>query len=51
MPQMAPMNWLVLFCLFTIIIMLINIMNYYFYMKNTSPNNVKQNKFLINWKW
>nr|ALO70853.1 ATP synthase F0 subunit 8 [Phloeopora testacea] len=55
MPQMAPMNWLMLFIYTIIIFLMFNILNYYsfFYMfKNMKIYN-KTYKFnhKINWKW
>nr|YP_010166637.1 ATP synthase F0 subunit 8 [Iberoporus pluto]QRV62728.1 ATP synthase F0 subunit 8 [Iberoporus pluto] len=52
MPQMAPMNWLILYILFSFIFMIFNFMNYYsflitkkFYKKNFFKKNT------LNWKW
>nr|AML25750.1 ATP synthase F0 subunit 8 [Carabidae sp. BMNH 1274270] len=53
MPQMAPMSWLFLYIMFTIIFMIFNFLNYYLFMKNNKTNNLKfnyKNKFM-NWKW
>nr|UFZ13945.1 ATP synthase F0 subunit 8 [Taeniochauliodes attenuatus] len=52
MPQMSPMNWLLLFMFFSMMLMLFNIMNYYLinplpmkhYIKNSKMNS-------LNWKW
>nr|WKU83758.1 ATP synthase F0 subunit 8 [Argentinomyia sp. ECU10] len=53
MPQMAPISWLSLFMLFSIIFILFNSMNYFIYfplliksknIKSTSTNS-------MNWKW
>nr|ASN65954.1 ATP synthase F0 subunit 8 [Odontocheila batesii] len=52
MPQMAPMNWIMLYILFSMIYLLVNFMNYYIYsIKSTYK---KLSKFItksINWKW
>nr|YP_009918990.1 ATP synthase F0 subunit 8 [Elodes minuta]YP_010385129.1 ATP synthase F0 subunit 8 [Elodes marginata]ARH53847.1 ATP synthase F0 subunit 8 [Elodes minuta]QMP96570.1 ATP synthase F0 subunit 8 [Elodes minuta]UPL65139.1 ATP synthase F0 subunit 8 [Elodes marginata] len=52
MPQMAPMNWLTLFIMFTIIFIMFNSLNYFTYLKTTPKTN---NKTLLsktlNWKW
>nr|UFZ12868.1 ATP synthase F0 subunit 8 [Corydalus sp. 1 YLJ-2021a] len=52
MPQMAPINWLLLFFLFSMILILFNIMNY-FIITPSSPEltlkNFKKNN--LNWKW
>nr|ALO76997.1 ATP synthase F0 subunit 8 [Psilothrix sp. PSI01] len=51
MPQMSPMNWIILFIMFTIIFLIINSNNYF--MVKYSP--IKATKTLIknkiNWKW
>nr|YP_010491855.1 ATP synthase F0 subunit 8 [Ocypus graeseri]UWM92641.1 ATP synthase F0 subunit 8 [Ocypus graeseri] len=51
MPQMAPLNWLALFIMFTIIFFMINCINYFsFSYKNKMSNFSKKNN-LTNWKW
>nr|YP_009995509.1 ATP synthase F0 subunit 8 [Ochthebius viridis]QNP09964.1 ATP synthase F0 subunit 8 [Ochthebius viridis] len=52
MPQMAPMNWLFLFIMFSMIFMLFNSMNYFSFkydniMKKNNIKNIKK----LNWKW
>nr|ANJ70234.1 ATP synthase F0 subunit 8 [Calathus melanocephalus] len=53
MPQMAPMNWLFLYIMFTLIFLMFNFLNYYMFMiKN--PSNIKENNYIskiLNWKW
>uniref|UniRef100_UPI0030E07679 ATP synthase F0 subunit 8 n=1 Tax=Monochamus guttulatus TaxID=2079363 RepID=UPI0030E07679 len=51
MPQMAPLNWLMLFMFFILIFLLFNIMNYYSYNYNIKIS--KKSKYLLtyNWKW
>nr|WKU84061.1 ATP synthase F0 subunit 8 [Orthoprosopa multicolor] len=53
MPQMAPINWLSLFLLFSFIFILFNIMNYFIYLplttKSKSFNKIITNS--MNWKW
>nr|YP_010546141.1 ATP synthase F0 subunit 8 [Calomera brevipilosa]UYK51607.1 ATP synthase F0 subunit 8 [Calomera brevipilosa] len=52
MPQMAPMNWIILYIMFSVIFILVNFLNYYIY-SIKSPSK-KLNKFMfksINWKW
>nr|UFZ13076.1 ATP synthase F0 subunit 8 [Protohermes similis] len=52
MPQMAPINWLLLFILFSIILILFNIMNYYITMPNSPETSSKSFKLnSLNWKW
>nr|YP_009995262.1 ATP synthase F0 subunit 8 [Ochthebius remotus]QNP09652.1 ATP synthase F0 subunit 8 [Ochthebius remotus] len=51
MPQMAPLNWIMLFFMFTMIFMLFNSMNYFsFKYKNIKFNTIKKN-LKTNWKW
>nr|UFZ12816.1 ATP synthase F0 subunit 8 [Acanthacorydalis sinensis] len=52
MPQMAPINWLILFLLFSIIMIMFNIMNYFIYsasLPKESITNLKLNSLI--WKW
>nr|YP_010282307.1 ATP synthase F0 subunit 8 [Xanthabraxas hemionata]UHM24970.1 ATP synthase F0 subunit 8 [Xanthabraxas hemionata] len=54
MPQMMPINWMILFLLFILIFLIFNIMNYFIMnIKLTKNNNLnkklKMNNF--NWKW
>nr|APX40021.1 ATP synthase F0 subunit 8 [Cryptocephalus rugicollis] len=51
MPQMAPLNWLTLFFMFSIYLLLFSSMNYYFFMKTPFKKNFKINKFHQNWSW
>nr|YP_010414110.1 ATP synthase F0 subunit 8 [Omophron limbatum]URQ84652.1 ATP synthase F0 subunit 8 [Omophron limbatum] len=52
MPQMAPMNWMFLYLMFSLIFLLFNFMNYYLFMiKNNKTNINKIMKFYNNWKW
>nr|AWN56386.1 ATP synthase F0 subunit 8 [Selenophorus alternans]AWN56425.1 ATP synthase F0 subunit 8 [Tetracha sp. DPP-2018] len=52
MPQMAPMNWILLYLMFSITFIMINFLNYYICMMD-SP--LTQNKIMtqktLNWKW
>nr|AJG02507.1 ATP synthase F0 subunit 8 [Tychus niger] len=51
MPQMAPMNWLMLFFMFMMIFLMFNCFNYFNFMK-TYKNNLKSKSNLnIIWKW
>nr|QRV62418.1 ATP synthase F0 subunit 8 [Graptodytes pictus] len=52
MPQMAPMNWILLYMMFSFIFILFNFMNFYIFMinKNTDPNKNIFKK-ILNWKW
>nr|YP_009691903.1 ATP synthase F0 subunit 8 [Thermistis croceocincta]QEG58709.1 ATP synthase F0 subunit 8 [Thermistis croceocincta] len=51
MPQMAPLNWLMLFLFFTIIFFLYIILNYY--SSSYIPKSKKNIKIplTLNWKW
>nr|ARH53717.1 ATP synthase F0 subunit 8 [Anthobium melanocephalum] len=51
MPQMAPMNWLTLFIMFTMIFLLFNSLNYFSFKYNTKDNNLNKKTFKLNWKW
>nr|QQP21479.1 ATP synthase F0 subunit 8 [Tipula melanomera gracilispina] len=53
MPQMAPINWLFLFIIFSCTLIIFNTLNYFFYLPMTPKSlQLKQNKFLpLNWKW
>nr|YP_010329827.1 ATP synthase F0 subunit 8 [Trabala vishnou]UNP54577.1 ATP synthase F0 subunit 8 [Trabala vishnou] len=54
MPQMMPINWMLLFFFFICIFMIFNMMNYYiFFYHNFNYNNKikKINKNNFNWKW
>nr|YP_009995236.1 ATP synthase F0 subunit 8 [Ochthebius plesiotypus]QNP09613.1 ATP synthase F0 subunit 8 [Ochthebius plesiotypus] len=52
MPQMAPMNWMMLFLMFSMIFMLFNSMNYFsFIYNNKNKSKLTNNKNKINWKW
>nr|ANJ70260.1 ATP synthase F0 subunit 8 [Hydroporus discretus] len=52
MPQMAPMNWLILYIFFSLTFIMFNFLNYYLFLINKKNNNT--NKLLkksFNWKW
>nr|ADW83151.1 ATP synthase F0 subunit 8 [Boreus elegans] len=53
MPQMAPINWLSLFLLFSIIFLIYNYMNYYMYMPMYSLKSMNKSFLFksLNWKW
>nr|YP_010042992.1 ATP synthase F0 subunit 8 [Eretes sticticus]QPC56725.1 ATP synthase F0 subunit 8 [Eretes sticticus] len=52
MPQMAPMNWLFLYILFSFIFILFNFMNYYlFLIKSQNSTSKKIFNKILNWKW
>nr|APX39277.1 ATP synthase F0 subunit 8 [Psylliodes gougeleti] len=51
MPQMMPLNWILLALFFTIIFYLFNNMNFYsfFYLSKKINFKIMPNK--LNWKW
>nr|YP_010389738.1 ATP synthase F0 subunit 8 [Issikiopteryx taipingensis]UPU95821.1 ATP synthase F0 subunit 8 [Issikiopteryx taipingensis] len=57
MPQMMPINWMILFLLFICIFIIFNIMNYYIFNYKMNKNNMKLLtsfsllKKKLNWKW
>nr|YP_004021881.1 ATP synthase F0 subunit 8 [Exorista sorbillans]ADO85312.1 ATP synthase F0 subunit 8 [Exorista sorbillans] len=53
MPQMAPINWLSLFIIFSITFMIFNMMNYYSYSPFMPKSNLMNKKKInsLNWKW
>nr|UFZ13362.1 ATP synthase F0 subunit 8 [Ctenochauliodes griseus] len=52
MPQMAPLNWLILFMFFTLTFIIFNMMNY-FITNYSSPSSSEINlsNKPLNWKW
>nr|AML25997.1 ATP synthase F0 subunit 8 [Staphylinidae sp. BMNH 1274240] len=51
MPQMAPLNWLILFMMFILIFLIFNFMNYYSYLYTPKYFKPSTKMFKINWKW
>nr|UOU84931.1 ATP synthase F0 subunit 8 [Nigrotipula nigra] len=53
MPQMAPINWLLLFFIFSIILVIFNTLNYFSYLPLTPKIFQMNNKLInpLNWKW
>nr|ALO70879.1 ATP synthase F0 subunit 8 [Rybaxis sp. 1 EF-2015] len=51
MPQMAPMNWLLLYFFFLLIFLMFNIMNYYYYLNYKNKNLMNKKMIQKNWKW
>nr|YP_010586059.1 ATP synthase F0 subunit 8 [Apsilochorema nigrum]UZZ43795.1 ATP synthase F0 subunit 8 [Apsilochorema nigrum] len=53
MPQMMPINWIMLFIYFIILFIIFNSMNYYnfFYKINKSLTTHQKKIFMFNWKW
>nr|QGA70744.1 ATP synthase F0 subunit 8 [Eucryptorrhynchus scrobiculatus] len=52
MPQMAPMSWLTMYMLFTFMLILLIILNYFtfLYLPNKKNFTISNNKNM-NWKW
>nr|AML25919.1 ATP synthase F0 subunit 8 [Staphylinidae sp. BMNH 1274217] len=51
MPQMAPMNWLMLFLMFIAVFIMFNVLNYYCFMYPPKTSSIKKKTTSINWKW
>nr|AXS66123.1 ATP synthase F0 subunit 8 [Chrysomeloidea sp. 8 KM-2017] len=51
MPQMAPLNWLTLFILFSIYVLIFSSMNYFFLNKNSPSKFSQMKKYLTYWSW
>nr|YP_010288404.1 ATP synthase F0 subunit 8 [Aleochara curtula]UKO31672.1 ATP synthase F0 subunit 8 [Aleochara curtula] len=51
MPQMAPLNWLFLFLMFTSTFLIFNSMNYFSIMYNFKMKKLSHSKKKFNWKW
>nr|AXS65653.1 ATP synthase F0 subunit 8 [Cucujoidea sp. 24 KM-2017] len=51
MPQMAPMNWFMLFIFFIVLMFLINALNFSFNTPPIKKNTSSIKKLLTNWKW
>nr|QWK45262.1 ATP synthase F0 subunit 8 [Phyllothelys breve] len=53
MPQMMPLNWLMLFSFFSMLLIIFNITNYYNSLNEFTPyiNKKMLTKTPLNWKW
>nr|AML26675.1 ATP synthase F0 subunit 8 [Ptiliidae sp. BMNH 1274726] len=51
MPQMMPLNWIMLFTYFILLFFIMNSLNYYNSVKNIKTNKIDTTKNKINWKW
>nr|AML26123.1 ATP synthase F0 subunit 8 [Scolytinae sp. BMNH 1274277] len=51
MPQMAPISWICLYLFFSILFMLVCIMNYYTFSYKPTNKTMTSNKILSLWKW
>nr|AML26467.1 ATP synthase F0 subunit 8 [Staphylinidae sp. BMNH 1274657] len=51
MPQMAPMNWLMLFIMFVMVFMIFNALNYFCFLYTPKSTKTQKKTSQINWKW
>nr|QNP10048.1 ATP synthase F0 subunit 8 [Ochthebius nanus] len=51
MPQMAPMNWIFLFFMFTMIFFMFNTMNFFSFKYSPIKMEKINKKLKFNWKW
>nr|WNG77925.1 ATP synthase F0 subunit 8 [Elephantomyia inulta] len=53
MPQMSPLSWLSLFIIFSITLIIFNMLNYFLYLPPAPKknNNKAFNMTTLNWKW
>nr|QEH58853.1 ATP synthase F0 subunit 8 [Caroperla siveci] len=53
MPQMAPISWLSLFIVFSLILLMFNYLNYFSFFTSTPSisTDTKINQTAMNWKW
>nr|AXS66516.1 ATP synthase F0 subunit 8 [Coleoptera sp. 28 KM-2017] len=51
MPQMAPMNWLMLFIYFLCIFLMVNTLNYFNFTYLVKKTSLNKKKISYSWKW
>uniref|UniRef100_A0A6H0N4E8 ATP synthase complex subunit 8 n=1 Tax=Brephilydia jejuna TaxID=2546586 RepID=A0A6H0N4E8_9CUCU len=51
MPQMAPLNWLILAIVFTLVFLVFNIINYFSFNYETKSLKTSKEKVISSWKW
>nr|QIV24799.1 ATP synthase F0 subunit 8 [Xixuthrus sp. ANIC_25-067096] len=51
MPQMAPLNWLILAILFTLIFLIFNVLNYFVFKYEIKSFKTIKTPITITWKW
>nr|APX40723.1 ATP synthase F0 subunit 8 [Longitarsus rutilus] len=51
MPQMMPLNWLILMIFFIQMFYFFNNMNYYNFLYTPSKKKINKIKISLNWKW
>nr|YP_010946664.1 ATP synthase F0 subunit 8 [Margattea angusta]WGO57382.1 ATP synthase F0 subunit 8 [Margattea angusta] len=51
MPQMMPLNWLFMFIMFTLVLLLFNIMNYFQPVPTPLSTKLHIKSIMYVWKW
>nr|AYQ19029.1 ATP synthase F0 subunit 8 [Amarygmini sp. ACP-2013] len=51
MPQMSPLSWLTLMIMFSLILIMFNIMNFYSFNYNIQQTKTSLKTPKTNWKW
>nr|YP_009112320.1 ATP synthase F0 subunit 8 [Eucryptorrhynchus brandti]AIY61451.1 ATP synthase F0 subunit 8 [Eucryptorrhynchus brandti]AJT57324.1 ATP synthase F0 subunit 8 [Eucryptorrhynchus brandti]ALF04091.1 ATP synthase F0 subunit 8 [Eucryptorrhynchus brandti] len=51
MPQMAPLNWFLLYMFFFSLYILLTILNYYMFLYPPKTLKMKLNSKILFWKW
>nr|QRV62806.1 ATP synthase F0 subunit 8 [Neoporus sp. NHM-IR594] len=52
MPQMAPMNWIILYIFFSFMFIMFNFVNFYLFLIKNKYNQITDMKInLFSWKW
>nr|AOY39815.1 ATP synthase F0 subunit 8 [Curculionoidea sp. 1 KM-2015] len=51
MPQMSPLQWTPLYLYFTMLFILIMMINYYLQKNSSIKTQTNLKKTMINWKW
>nr|AVN68335.1 ATP synthase F0 subunit 8 [Amazonina sp. Z256E] len=52
MPQMMPLNWLLLFMFFSLSFLIFNSLNYFIFLPNSLSSNLSKIPTpKMNWKW
>nr|UPX88476.1 ATP synthase F0 subunit 8 [Noterus clavicornis] len=51
MPQMAPMNWMILYFFFILTFLIMNFFNYFYLSMNLKFKSFLKKKNTFNWKW
>uniref|UniRef100_A0AAN0N7Q5 ATP synthase complex subunit 8 n=1 Tax=Teucriogethes sp. TaxID=3123426 RepID=A0AAN0N7Q5_9CUCU len=51
MPQMMPLNWILLLAYFTLIFLMFNTLNYFSFLYKIKKSKTLMKKIKYNWKW